>query len=257
MKVITWNAYRNKNKDLKNNLFRLIEQENPDILCIQEFPKNDLEIFENLNYKFKISKEYFINSSLRKNPSVFLYTIILVKNEFEILDFNVIPHLSQEKIPFAYKIKKFTNLEIESLVVDVSYDNKKYRIVNSHLECVCSPSFRIQNFKHILKYSNQNLGDKELILTGDYNTFSRFYSNIFLSFLYNYSFKDLFINDFKVFQNIFETNNFSNIFQNLKTHTILPFQLDFILISNDLTFVEKKKIKNKYGSDHNPLTIKL
>ncbi len=45
------------------------------------------------------------------------------------------------------------------------------------LECVCSPSFRIENFKNFLNQSTENLGDKELILCGDYNTFSRFLFN--------------------------------------------------------------------------------
>lgn len=257
MKIITWNAYRDKNKNLRTNLINLIEQENPDILCIQEFPKEQLDLFDNLNYNFKIAREFFINGSSRKNPSVFLYTLTLVKKEIEILNVEIITHLSQNKIPLAYKIKKFTTVEVESLIVDIKYENEIYRIVNSHLECVCSPHFRVRNFKEILNRSLENLENKKLILAGDYNTFSRLYSNIFLSYLYNYTFKDLFVNDFKYFQNIFMTNNLLNIFENIKTHSLLPFQLDYIVISKDLNFKEKKKIKEKFGSDHYPLMIKI
>ena len=42
MKIITWNDYSNKNKNLKKNLRLLIYQENPEILFIQEFPKENL-----------------------------------------------------------------------------------------------------------------------------------------------------------------------------------------------------------------------
>ena len=55
MKIITWNAYSNKNKNLKKNLRLLIYQENPEILCIQEFPKENLAMLNSFNeFEFKL-----------------------------------------------------------------------------------------------------------------------------------------------------------------------------------------------------------
>lgn len=256
MKIISWNVSRNEKKRSFQTQF--LKNSDAQIICLQEVTANCLKILEKefYNYSITIGKEFFYN----KDPkySIKLYLVIL--SELDINRAEKINHINYEEsqIPLAYKIfekKKFVNKHIETLIVQVTFKNKKYTIFNSHLECVASPYFREKQLNNILNQSNSHENN---IFCGDYNTFGRAYINLVLFPLFNYSTKEIFVNENKLFHEEFSKRELYNSLDNLgtfkrKTFKMLPFQIDYILLSKKISLSQVYIDKKAPGSDHLPV----
>jgi endonuclease/exonuclease/phosphatase family metal-dependent hydrolase len=255
MKVISYNIYRH-NKQL-NNVFNFLQTSNADIICLQEVPKiflNKLQTDNPNKYYINYSNEYFIKSKKNKHKSILLYNVILSKSKPEKI--KEIPHLEHDKFPIYYQwINKYDNLDIKGLYIDITNSKQKYRIFNSHLECVASPNFRINQFKNL--YTHKALNRKN-IFTGDYNVFASPLLSIFVGIFSGYKPKDYTIIEKNQFKKLFETLNLKNIFHRKRTFKTFPFQTDFIVTDKQIIFdkptVHKKELN---GSDHFPISVEI
>ena len=254
MKIISYNIYRH-NKQL-NNVFNFLQNSNADIICLQEVPKIFLDKLHSDNpnkYHINYSNEYFIKSN--KNKSILLYNVILSKSKPEKI--KEIPHLEHNKFPIYYRwINKYDKLDIKGIYIDISNkNNDKFRIFNSHLECVASPNFRINQFKNL--YTHKSLTRKNIFI-GDYNVFSNPLIALFVGLFSNYGSKDYLMIEKNQFKKLFDTLNLQNIFHKKRTFKTLPFQTDFIVTDKNIDF-EKQTVHKKElnGSDHFPISVKI
>lgn len=254
MKIVSYNIYRH-NKQLKN-VFDFIQNSNADIICLQEVPKIFLTKLQNDNpniFRIEFSKEYYIKKNFKK--SVLLYNVIL--SRFPIDKVKQIPHLQHNKFPIYYRwINKYDTLDIQGLYIDIKdKNNEKFRIFNSHLECVASPNFRINQFKNL--YNHKSLKHHN-IFVGDYNVFANPFLAVFIGLFSNYRPKDYITIEKNQFKKLFETLHLKNIFHKKRTFKTLPFQTDFIVCDKDLETskptVHKKELN---GSDHFPISVKI
>lgn len=254
MKVISYNIYRH-NKQL-TKVFNFLQNSQADIICLQEVPQIFLKKLESDNpnkYYINYSSEYFIKSN--KNKSIILYNIILSK--FKIDKVKEIPHLEYEKFPIYYRwINKYDRLDIKGIYIDITTNkNQKFRIFNSHLECVVSPNFRINQFKNL--YTHKSLSHKN-IFVGDYNVFANPALSTFIGFFSGYTPKDYIIIEKNQFKNLFQSLNLRNIFHKKRTFKTFPIQTDFIVVDKDINFkmpiVHKSELN---GSDHYPISVEV
>jgi endonuclease/exonuclease/phosphatase family metal-dependent hydrolase len=254
MKVISYNIYRH-NKQL-NNIFNFLQNSSADIISLQEVPKIFLDKLQTDNpnkYYIYYSTEYFIK--LNKNKSILLYNVILSKSKPDKV--KEIPHLEHQKFPIYYRlINNYNKLDIKGIYIDITNKkNEKYRIFNSHLECVASPNFRINQFKNL--YTHKALNRKN-IFTGDYNVFASPVISIFIGIFSGYKPKDYTIIEKNQFKKLFETLNLKNIFHKKRTFKTFPFQTDFIVTDKEIKFdkpiVHKTELN---GSDHFPISVEL
>lgn len=254
MKVISYNIYRH-NKQLKK-VFNFIQNSNADIICLQEVPKIFLKKLQTDNpnkYQINYSNEYFIKSNHKK--SILLYNVILSK--YKIDKIKEIPHIEHNKFPIYYRwINKYDNLDIKGIYIDITTQTgEQFRIFNSHLECIASPNFRINQFKNLYTHKSLN---KHNIFVGDYNVFANPFLSLFIGLFSNYKPKDYITIEKTQFKKLFQTLNLKNLFHKKRTFKTLPFQTDFIVCDKNLKTskptVHKKELN---GSDHFPISVEI
>jgi endonuclease/exonuclease/phosphatase family metal-dependent hydrolase len=254
MKVISYNIYRHNKKLTK--VFNFLQNSNADIICLQEVPKIFLDKLLSDNptkYYINHSSEYFTKSN--KTHSILLYNVILSKLKPDKI--KEIPHLEHDKFSIYYKwINKYDKLDIKGIYIDITTNNnQKFRIFNSHLECVASPNFRINQFKNL--YTHKSLNRKN-IFTGDYNVFASPTFSIFISIFSGYKPKEYTIFEKNQFKNLFQSLYLRNIFHKEGTFKSFPIETNFIVIDKDINFkmpiVHKSELTD---SDNFPISVEI
>jgi len=247
--ISTWNVSR-RNRNLLQDL-KCIESEDPDVICLQEFPADKVSLLAELtDFTFVQADEKFIGKKPKR--STLLKLIILSK--MPISGHKVIRH---EQIPFKpWRYINFKDLDISFLYVDIEHPKMgPIRLFNVHFECVTSPSVRSARFLQVTANFSRY---KTNIICGDFNNFGKPWINLFVWWFYrNYSFKEIFRDEKKIFQQHFADQNLHNHFNNTKTFRKIPFQLDYILTPPSIKALERKVLGFNHGSDHNPILLKI
>ena len=245
----SWNVSR-RNKHLIQDLKR-VESEGPDIICLQEFPADKLDLLAELKaYTYVQADENFIGKKAQR--STLLKLIILSK--LPITGHQAVRH---ERMPYKpWRYINFRNLDISFLYIDIEHPAiGPIRLFNVHFECVTSPSIRICRF---LQVTANFYRSKTNIICGDFNSFGRPWINLFVCWFYrNYALGEIFKDEKKLLQQQFEEHNLCNHFQDTVTFRKFPFQLDYILTPPSITALERKVLNVKHGSDHNPIFLKI
>jgi endonuclease/exonuclease/phosphatase family metal-dependent hydrolase len=245
MKTLSWNILKN-NKDQISSFNKIVEKENPDILCLQEVNTALLKYLQSINKWIVYTAKDFLD-----NRGETYYLVTLLKHNFNIVHFQIKSTLpvSNAVITNYYKIKPFR----EILIVEFINKNQNYYILNYHLEIACGPGKRIHDFNNGISGLNKN---NNIIACGDFNIFSNFFTAILVGWCFGYKFKDYYINERKLFEKKFRELNLTNIFKNKITFPLLRLQLDHILVSSN-TIIDSKYVSRKlYNSDHYYITIK-
>lgn len=247
--INTWNVSRH-NKNLLQDL-KHIESEGPDIICLQEFPAEKLNLLAELtDYTFVQADEKFIAKKPKRSTSLKLITL----SKLPISCHTIIRHEAMPYKPWRYI--NFKSLDISFLYIDIEHPQiGPIRLFNVHFECVTSPSVRISRFLQVTANFSHY---KTNIICGDFNNFGKPWINLFVWWFYrNYSFKEIFQDEKKIFQQHFEKQNLYNHFNNSKTFRKIPFQLDYILTPPSIMVLEQKVLSFNHGSDHNPILLKI
>ena len=129
IKVMSYNVrlfdlYKWSNKiDTRNNMLELIKNENPDIICLQEFSSSDNSLqYNNLDTLIKIQKS--------KNTHIEYTGKVNKTNKYGVAIFTVYPIISKGKIIFD---KHSNNICIYS---DLLIDKDTVRVYNVHLQSI-------------------------------------------------------------------------------------------------------------------------
>jgi endonuclease/exonuclease/phosphatase family metal-dependent hydrolase len=247
MRIITWNIF-NKNEKIKSSL-NFIFKYNPDIVCLQEFPEESLDLLNQKEYHFVNAKDCTTITLNKKNQTNSLLIIGIkrkIKHSTEIFSL---------KMPANNIIKKITNLKesLEGLKITFTYKNNKISLFNCHLSFAARPFIRRKELRKILKN-----GNGRRIICGDFNDFGNPFLNLFLGPFLNYRLKDYKINEIKYFERIFKKYKFNNWFFGEITHPISRQQLDYLLLSKELKIKNKEVLsEGSKFSDHLPLLVDL
>lgn len=255
IKVMTWNVkcfdlYNwSMNKETGEKMMNVIKNENPDVLCFQEF-YTDEQKFHNLEFiRDKLGYKY-----------VHFYKTLTLRNtdHWGIVTFSKFPIKNKENIVFE------NSKNNACIITEIEANNKIYRIFNTHLQSV---HFGYDDYNYIeqlksdikltdaektksiflklkkafvyradqIKLIREQMNGENAVLCGDFNDIS-------MSYTYQYlrkDMKDAFIE---------RGSGFSRTM-----NMIIPYlRIDFILVDKDLQVNSYKRIK-KNLSDHYPV----
>lgn len=254
MKLITFNI-NSSNKYIEEDLNTLYSL-NADIYCIQEFPEEKLDelilIFK--SYSITTCREYFLTKQNSKKKSLKQLNIILSKYSFETI--KKIPHIPMTRIPLLYKITLRANSSlIESHYVDIIINDKKIRLVNLHLECFIFPKFRIEQFKHLYTKATSNKEYDYIFFVGDFNIFAKPMYNWILAPFFQYSLKEVCINEYLAFEKETSQRELQMHFPNSSTLKKIPIKCDGVIsnmkyLKHQKNRIEVKRNLIKTSSDH-------
>lgn len=237
MKILSWNVSRKSNScPLKD----VLKEEIYDVICLQEVNEVFItELKSNLyNYTIYTAKE--VLETKKSTHELFLVTLI----KSEVINTASFSHEAYNSR--FYHITK-RRISIEYSYVDFSINGTFCRIFNCHLQCVASPSFRLAQFKGILKEFENNYHN---IICGDLNTFYKPYLFMIGPAL-NYKKTDYFINEKKIFSTF---ESLKNPLYNKNTSIYKTGQLDYILVPKYARVNAAHVLKSlRYTSDHYPI----
>ena len=235
MKIMSFNIKNdtriiNDSKTRLNYFIKLLIQEQPDIICLQELNykiKNKLEKYLKKN---KMNYNFYGESRYRNNKKIDEYNSILVKSNI-----NILKTITYSLSNFPNKpITKFNGDIYPRIITYIELDN--YNIYNTHLEHK-NHNNKLLQLDCISNLINNN---KPIILVGDFNLESK-YLDTFCK--YN--------NLIDTTKNIDYTYNYNNVKK----------QLDHILINKHIKYCDIKKYNNEFNnvliSDHCPISIEI
>jgi len=254
--VRTFDLYHwSKEENSTEGIFRIIRENNPDILCMQEFyTENKIGKREtDVRRKLKEYPFYSVYYGLKNSPHA----------GFGIATFSKYPIIRTSRIPF-------DNSMNQAVYTDLSVDGDTIRVFNIHLQSI---RFGQRNYSFMdtlsLKYSNKQLEEVRdigkrlrdafvqraeqskiihnyivdsphpVIVTGDFNDTPQ-------SYAYRRIQKGL----YDAFREA------GRGFGNTYAGELPSFRIDFILYSEALEAADFRRIKSKY-SDHFPVIAHL
>ena len=246
LKILSWNLHGLKGRFEDGNLEHILIL-NYDIICLQECSITSCSkkiILEMDNIFLQYGYTFIYNDGM---------VGILIKNELQCTCPNI-------------------HFVFEENVMVLQID--KYIIINVYISHRMHPNWKPRFFDWI----TTEYKDKLLILIGDFNTIlsREDCRNPFRIDNYYGAIKDVdvwntyFQRDYHVYNTewlnhiLYDLNledRFSNIFNliedNSKFTTTNSARLDYILVSNNIVTSNTEIIQNRYGSDHNPISIQI
>ncbi len=243
------------NKKTRNKMFKLIKNEDADIICLQEFYYDITKNFKTLDtlVKFQKAKNYYVADAIVKRK-VF---------HFGLITFSKFPIINSGEI-------RYKNSRNFTIFTDVLINNDTIRIFNNHLQSI---KFGHEDYTFIdsLKL---HINKKEF--SGARNIFHRlkiafkkraYQANKLSKAIKKSPYKVIVCGDFNdtpisyVYHTI--SKNLKDAFcesgagiSSTYIGKFPSFRIDYILHSNNMQSFDYKKINKKY-SDHKPISCKF
>lgn len=256
MKIYSWNMlFRNKKLD---QAFQFISESNFDIFCLQEVPEEFLKRLKTLSFHFV---SHTSMEKLYKSASVPLYNVILTKHSITAsgeMPFPEYWHLFPLRTRiFIYLMpdKYFTKIRNRSgLYADVTIDNKSVRVFNLHL-ILAQPAWRLREFEIAMAERDPN---RPTIVCGDFNTIEAPHVSIF-NWILGGKMSDMFFHrrERTEINKRFVEHELVNALSSSITHKFSRSQLDHILVSHSLSIKNAEVLRDRVGSDHNPIRVEI
>lgn len=226
-----------------------------DVMCFQELPYKFLKELKKIkNYKI-IFIEDFINKNNKKNSYLVSMSKIEIsaKKTFKYCNRDVKSLLNTV---IYKKFWKMTEVH-KSLIMEIKHKNKIYSISNVHLACSVNPNSRL----YFLKKMISNFNPKAInIIAGDLNIRDGKLFSLLTGFFSNYSLRQYFLDERKIFKQIIKKAKLKNPFSGYHT-SIFPWtaiiQWDHILIPNNVRIKKKVISKKSFGSDHKMILLEI
>jgi len=248
MKILSWNIYKD-NKKIPDAI-EFLKNKKFDIICIQEFPKQDLDKLNSLAAQYIFADEYVAYNNLRKKPDR-MYTVII--SNVPIKNHATIKHKEYYE-DVSLRDKRYQDFRADSIYADIDVGERKLRVFNVHFKCVAGPYHRLSQLREVLENFNY---ERENIICGDLNTFGHPMINIFVWKYFGFKIRELFVNEKTILKVTFDLNKLQNPFRRSLTFLKFPTQLDYILLPNTTKIISKQKFLQSYGSDHLPICVEI
>lgn len=239
MHIMTFNIRIDVEVDGKNKftnrleeIIEFINEEKPDVIGFQEVNQFMLNSLSDNLLKYNYVGEPR-NEDDEYNPIFYLQKHSKIKTKTYWLSDT--PNFPGSKHPDAYFPRIFTTLTID-------IDNKLYEIVNTHLSHISNLA-RIDGMKAIIEYYKKT-SINNFILMGDFNAYP------------DQGVKEIITIDLKSCWDNYQGDTLT--FHDFSDNTIgLP--IDYIFTSKNIdikeTTIYRRKINNKFLSDHYPVSI--
>ena len=213
----------------------LIKDINPDIIGTQELTKKAKKYIENNLSDYLIVGEPRGSRFISNEYNAILIKKELLKHKYVSKTYAL--SKTPDKLGTKFKSDLFPRI---CTILHIEYNNKKYLVINTHLD----NSLEINRIKQLKKLNEiitlEKQSDELLVITGDFNMTLR---------------SDL---------RLFKEYNKLNCTKDLDS-TLIDFpkrkQIDYIFTSNDIKYVDYKKVTKKYNgiyaSDHYPVILEI
>ncbi len=168
--VLSWNILRNYNgEEIKESFTRIMEEQNPSLILIQEAPVYDESAFYDNDY-FTGFNVYYAPLHQVRNQTVFYNfahsgQLTLSRYPFAKTETYQLPSVSRQFLGDNHVIKRlalYTQVQTE--------DGRTVGIYNVHLENAAWQSGRRKQLEYLLEIIGQN-NDDVVLVGGDFNTF--------------------------------------------------------------------------------------
>lgn len=200
-----------------------------DIICLQEFPLEEISVF--LNQIKAFTFDYSFSPSFLKKKKQYGQLTVFNTKKLQLTG-NTILSLGPSLLERSKK-----RGERSALITHFNYKNKHIVVVNTHLVCFALNKRRITQLKRILAYFHTlSQKDAPILLLGDLNYSSLIRQKILLTFMEKHN-----------FINAYKTATFKKLF--------LRYQLDYLFYKN-CKVSDVRVAKLKY-SDHYPIEFML
>lgn len=250
MKIISWNIW-DKNKNLEESL-ALVFSKKPDIVCLQEFRKDQVSLLEKYpDYDYFLAED--ISPLIKHKLYLECYLVVMAKKEYKLSEAKI-SYPQQKKNSLLYKILQVDEGR-EFIQLDIDFKNNKYRLFNVHFSSATNPAARINQLNAIL---NRFSDDRVNIICGDFNAFGKFLINLAIGWLYGFGLKDLFLNESKIIKKIIAGKKLKDIFADRITYLLLKQKLDYMIIPQELPAEKTELCENSLQySDHYMLAAEI
>jgi endonuclease/exonuclease/phosphatase family metal-dependent hydrolase len=237
LRVVTWNVYKD-NKTI-DALIAYLPQLHADVYALQEVPRAKVESILELFPHVVFSHEGW---TYKKSGEV-VEICNVIASTYELRNVETF----DISLASLFQSKKYSQFTSECLSATIRFGGEEYEIMNTHLRCVAPPWVRVKQFEALLKRSDMF---KKNVICGDLNTFSWPLLNLMIGRRYSYSFKELFTNGRKIFEQVFMRHNLINPHHGISTFKLFPVQYDYILVDKEIEVAHVEKVKVLHGSDH-------
>ncbi len=257
MIIYSWNMfYENKTLD---QAFEFIKNSPFDIFCLQEVPEAFLSKLKTLPCEMAYVKEIELTTS---STQFAVYSVTLSKTPLieqgEASYANTKSNLgsliirSIIDLPRAERVTKWENRK--SFFITVQNGSEMFQVFNLHLPL----TFPAQRMKELIETMSHCKSEKQVIVCGDFNILETFYIAS-LNWLFGGKLSDWFFykRERTSMQKYFENLSLSNPLRGHSTHPISRSQLDHILVPQHAKIHKAAVIKNRFGSDHNPIMVEI
>lgn len=252
MKILTWNIYKNNKNIVKAVEF--LKKQNADVICLQEFPADHLNLLNSLGGHIAMCDEVHIPKNRKKNGTK-VYSVIF--SRFPIREQVIIPHkktYGDTKMGDVDVKDRYHHFQSDSLYVDIDAPQGVFRVFNTHFRCFAGPNHRLAQFKEVLERLDSQ---RPNIICGDFNMFGKPLVNILVWKFFGYKMQEIIINENKAIAKLLSEHNLKNCFYRQVTFWKFPIQLDYILVPLKVKVKMSKVFLHPHGSDHFPLLLEI
>lgn len=253
MKILSWNvSYTNRKI---SDLLEYAVAQKADIMCFQELPYRFLKELKKIkNYEI-IFIEDFINKNHKKSSFLVSMSKVEIGAKKTFKYYNEDAKSLLNKILYK-KVWEMTEVH-KSLIIEIKNKSRIYSISNVHLACSVDPNSRLSFLEKMIN----NFNSKTInIIVGDLNIRDGKLFSLLTGFFSNYSLKQYFLDERKIFKQIIKKAQLKNPFS--KHHTsVFPWtsiiQWDHILLPSNIKIKKKIISKKSFGSDHKMILLEI
>lgn len=255
MKIISWNVRKENPNSVR--AMRKILINDPDVICLQEFPEIKLDALAKITKEYRMFKIYdAVNFKKRKRNS--MYIVTLIKKNIELLEEHSVNYFSEEVDSI---LSRFLYIKVgkndekhDSLLLKIRYQDKEYYIMNLRLSCAVGAKDRVSQLEETIRSVPKTA---PRIICGDLNIVDSKLYNRLTGWIRGFTKIDYKISERDTAENIFRKHNLVNVFKGKKTSKIPSFflQFDHILTSKELKIKRHYMGRKTYGSDHRVLYL--
>lgn len=241
MKILSWNIY--KNNQTLDAATAFLAGTACDVVCLQEVPAAELIRFASLMPYMEVADERMVFKGSGRVDHLKL--VILSR-------FPIVGTGKEAHAPLTKPSHRYETFHLEYQWVDVMVEEEVIRVYNTHFMCVTGPARRLSQLQEVL----ESLGVPERsIICGDFNTLGTVVFSLVLARVFRFSFQEVFINERKEIEQAVAARGLVNVFRRYRTFFPVPLQLDYILVPKTLSVEAKDRYKERYGSDHFPISV--
>src|SRR3989338_3514180 len=172
LNIVSWNILRNyNNKKIKESILKIIKNENPDIIIIQEAPAyNNSNFWDNKMFK-NFNIYYAPLHQVKKQTKFYNFAhsgqLTLSRYKFTKTKTYQLPSVAKQTLGKDHIIKRIV------IYTQLKSRSKTIGIYNVHLENIAWQDGRRKQIKYLLEIINKNKDDI-ILIGGDFNTFLGF-----------------------------------------------------------------------------------